>query len=222
MAFVWKVEELKLRTEVENKKNHGNWNGIFDVEKTLNRDDKIAIVNEYTKGNFTRFLEAIDKFEKDKDNLKKDYYGSIKTVSLISWIKRNGYADIFDIKYTYGESYILGIRRKITNINHQAYYYGDTYDDIVDEAFHRVLGFYLKEETNYFKTHDTYTIKVKTVLNHPFTNAVIDYGWSSTEIFITDKDGNRRNLTVADMDKLLAAADKIRNYANSVKKEFVF
>lgn len=222
MAFVWKVEDLKLRTEVENKKNYWNWDGIFDAERTLSREDKIAVVNEYTKGGFARFLEAVNKFEKDRDNLKKDYYGNIKTVSLIGWIKRNGYADIFDTKYTYGETYILGIRRKITNINHLAYYYGDMYTDIVDEAFHRVLGLYLVEETNYFKTHDDYTIKVKTVLNHPFTGAVIDYGWSSTEIFITDNDGNRRNLTVADMDKLLAAADKIRDYANNIKKEFVF
>ena len=219
MAYVWNVENYKLMNERDNAGKF--WKGIFNDTYTTNRDDMVKFVDKYCEGKLTRILMASEKFNTEKEKLPKDSYGDVKTVSLIAWIKRNNFNDIIDTTYHYGEFYLFGMKRKFWEINEKRFY--DHFDNIIDEAFNRTLTFLLTEERDYFANNDPYAIKFKEVKNNPFTGYVVDYGYSSDgKMWVTNKDGSKKYLGVEEFDKILEAANKIKTYADKIKKEFKF
>lgn len=154
--FEWKVEDMKLLNQ-----KGGLYYGkekIYNCEHEVSREDKIAFVDSLQDGNLTYLLGLIEKFNDEKMGLPKDNWGGIKTVSLKAWIKRNDTKTrwgIIDRDYQYGKYRMLGTGRYITSNQSGAY---DTYEDLVDEMFHRQLRECEKKERKYFLEHDEYSI----------------------------------------------------------------
>ena len=154
--FEWKVEDMVLLNQ-----KGGLFLGkekIYDCESKVSRKDKIAFVDSFQEGKLSYLLELIEKFNVDKDTMPKDQWGNVKTVSLKAWIKKNDTKygrPIVDNDYRYGRYFVLGMGRYITYEGKGSY---DTYEDLVDELFHRQLKICEQEEQNFFLEHDEYSI----------------------------------------------------------------
>lgn len=154
--FEWKVEDMVLLNQ-----KGGVFLGkekIYDCEHKVSREDKIAFVDSFQEGKLSYLLELIEKFNADKETMPKDQWDNIKTVSLKAWIKKNDTKygrPIVDNDYRYGRYYILGMERFITYEGKGSY---DTYEDLVDELFHRQLKKCEEQERSYFLEHDEYSI----------------------------------------------------------------
>lgn len=218
MAYTWNVEDYKLMKERDNKAIRWKNEVIFDDVFRYSEAEKIAFVDSMTNGKLTKIINAINAYTKDSDVIKKDDWGYPKKNSLNAWIKRNKFDDVVDTNYSSGEFTIFGMRRTLWNANEKSPY--DNLANLINEAFNRTLHYLANEETKHFNDNDLYVIKFRAVRNHPYTGAVVDYGYSSDgRIWVGDED-NRRYLTIEDMDKILEAADNIKAYAEKVKSEF--
>ena len=221
MTYKWNVEDYKLMEERKNKTIRWQNEVVFDDVYRYSKEDKITFVDSMTDGKLTRIIEAVKAYVNDADTIKKDNWGYPKANSLNAWIKRNKFDDVIDTNYTPGQFRIFGMERKLWSAYEKFSY--DNLTDLVDEAFNRTLHYLADEEKKHYKDNDPHVIKFRAVMEHPFTGAVVDYGYSSSgEIFVTDENGNKRNLTIEDMDKLLEAADKIKEYAEKVRSKFEF
>ena len=85
--FTWNVEDMALLNQkggvILGKEK------IYDCEHKILRDDKIAFVDSMQDGVLSYLLFLIEKFNEDKENMPKDSWGHVKTVSLKAWIKKN-------------------------------------------------------------------------------------------------------------------------------------
>lgn len=151
MAFTWKVEELALKKDRE-KNSHSD---IFSIENKLSRDDKISFIDSQTGGQMSELLRLYDKFQVEKDTIKKDIDGFYKANSLKAWYNRNVGEDFRWSEYDFGFYGIFG-ERTIYNLMQKHGY--DVYEDIVDEAFNNLLCQLYQKELDYFNTHDEYQI----------------------------------------------------------------
>lgn len=215
--FKWKIEDLVLynQAEVPRKKEK-----IYDCESKVSREDKITFIDSLNDGKMTYILSLLDKFDKDKESLPKDNYGYVKTVSLKAWINRNDTKyeqKIIDNWYNYGKLYFMGCERYITSYNRKNSY--DTYNDIVDEIFHRQLKECEKEERKYFLEHDEYSILKEEFRNKKYvtTFGVNIADWSDGRLCIIDGDDgkNEREITIDELKELL---DKYRQLDKLVEK----
>ena len=77
----YKIEELKLMKE--------NGRNGFVVESRLSLEEKLEFLDVHTEGKASKLYNVLLKFKKDKESLKKDSWGYVKTVSLIAWIRKN-------------------------------------------------------------------------------------------------------------------------------------
>ena len=209
--FEWKVEDMKLLNQ-----RGGMFFGkekIYDCEHKVSREDKIYFVDSMQNGALSYLLKLIEKFNNDKANLPKDSWGNVKTVSLKAWIKRNDtkYSrHIIDDIYNYGKYRLLGMSRYITNDFKGAY---DTYEDLVDEAFHRQLNECKKKEHKYFLEHDEYSILKRKFRdkNHctTFGVRICDCSDGKMYVYDTDNDDNRREITIDELKELLAKYEQL-------------
>lgn len=211
--YTWNVEEMKLMNE-----NDGLFIGktkIFGCEQRTSREDKIAFVDSLTDGRLSHLLSLIEKFNKDKETLPKDDWGSVKTVSLKAWIKRNDTKyerPVIDDWFHYGKYHILGCERYIQNGNSRGSY--DTYDDLVDECFHRQLLECRDEEKKYFSEHDEYSILKKKFRNKNYiTTFGVNIGdWSDGRLVVYDgeyPDRKEREITMDELKDLLSKYEQL-------------
>ena len=159
----------------------------------------------------------LEKFEEDKDSLSKQTsaFGnvSVKTVSLKAWIKRNDtkYSrPVIDDWYRYGTFNILGCERNI-QINLKGTY--DTYEDLVDEVFHRQLKKCELEEKKYFLEHDEYSIlkrKFKDYSNAYSTTFGAHITTSSDEnVYVGENFESKREITIDELKDLLTKYEQL-------------
>lgn len=220
--FNWKVEEMALLNEkggvcIGKEK-------IYACESSVSKEDKIAFVDSMQDGKLSYILALIDKFNEDKATLPKDRWGSVKTVSLKAWIRRNDTKydrPIIDDVYNYGKYYLLGTGRYITDSDKEAYAYKGTYDtyaDVVDELFHRQLKECKKKEHQYFLEHDEYSILKEKFRNKNYhtTFGVHIAQCSDGKIYVYEKsdsdgfyDSNKREITAEELKYLLARYDEL-------------
>lgn len=154
--FEWKVEDMVLLNQKDGK--FLGKEKIYDCESRVSREDKIAFVDSFQEGKLSYILALTEKFNEERETMPKDQFGHVKTVSLKSWIKRNDTKynrPILDDHYKHGEYFLLGSYRNIKYNNKGSW---DTYDDFVDEMFHRQLKKCEEEENVYFHNHDEYSI----------------------------------------------------------------
>lgn len=204
--FIWNVEDMKLLNQkggiIINKEK------IYDCENETSREDKIEFVDKMQDGKLSYILKLAEKFENDKENMPKDSWDDIKTVSLKAWIKRNDNRNLIDIIYGYGDiSFLTG--RNIKRVNQKGAY--DTYDDYVDEVFHRQLKKCEQMEHEYFLEHDEYSILKQKFKNRKYntTFGVHISIWSSGRICVCDENGNSRDITIDELKYLLSKYDEL-------------
>lgn len=216
----WKVEELKLYNQ-----KGGLFIGkekIYDCESKVTREEKIAFIDNLIDGKLSYLLDLIDKFNKDKENLPKDNWGEVKTVSLKAWINRNDKRyerKIIDNTYTIGEYRLLGCKRNI-NSDYKGTY--DTYDDLIDELFHRQLEECERVEKKWFLEHDEYSILKEKFRNKKYntTFGVNISTWGSGRICICDeKSENERDITLNELKELLAKYEELDKLVEKMTSE---
>lgn len=219
--FEWKVEDMVLMNQeggiIINKEK------IYDCENEVSREDKIAFVDSMTDGKLSYILGLIEKFEQDKESLPKDGWGNVKTVSLKAWIKRNDtkYSrPVIDDWYKYGKYTILRCDRHIETNRKGTY---DTYEDLVDECFHRQLKKCQQEEINYFHEHDEYSILKKKFRERGYdtTFGVHIADWSDGRMTVRDEsdDSKERDITIDELKELLSKYEQLDALVEKLTKE---
>lgn len=221
--FEWKIEDMVLMNE-DSKYEVGR-KQFYKVESKVLREDKIAFVDKFQDEKLSYILSLIEKFNKDKEDLPKDKWGCVKTVSLKAWIKRNDTKynrPIIDNNYDYGRFVILSCKRNINGAWDKAARY-DYYDDLVDELFHRQLEECERKEYAYFLTHDEYSI-LKAKLKEKIDIYGITFGvhilWDSNgKILISDDNGNNRDITIDELKYMLSKYKELDNLVEKITKE---
>ena len=222
--FNWKVEEMALMNErkglIVGKEK------VYSCESQISREDKIAFVDSMQDGKLSYILALIDKFNEDKAALPKDKWGDVKTVSLIAWVKRNDTKydrPIVDIMYNYGRYYLLGMKRNVTHHYRGDY---DTYDDLVDEAFHRQLKECKHMEEKYFHEHDEYSVLKERFRNKRYntTFGVHIATCSDGSIYVYENsdsfyDSEKREITIDELKYLLAKYDELDQLVAKITAE---
>lgn len=232
MQYKWNVEDMQLMNEKCNV--FIGIEKIYDDENKLSREEKIEFLDKMNDDKISYMLKLADKFQEDKDKLSKDKYGYCKDASLRAWLKKNDYRDIVDTSKTFigsitlvdYDSFGYG-RRNIQNINLKAT--RDSYEDFVDELFHRQLKECEKQEKQYFNKyyyykheHDEYRILSKKVSDYMYKYD-ISFGkeiWHSGDrLFFKDNQSClERDLTLDELKVLEAAFEKIKDTMDEIKK----
>ena len=220
--FEWKPEDGRLMKEQMsfNKKTY-----LF--EDDVSREDKIQFLDSLND-KFSTALELFDKFSKEKADMPKDNFGNVKTVSLKAWLKRNDQHHIFDAEYRYGKLRGLsGINMPERYIESNAKSGYDFYDDIVDETFRRTLqNTCLREEKEYFRSHDEYQMLVDKVQRglsdgdfHTFGIPIV-YGTDGIHIS-DEKHENYRRATLEELKVLVDKNEQVKEFIEMLTKEGV-
>ena len=218
--FKWDVKEMALLKEF--KENNGKARDyIFKCESELSREEKIDFVDERHDGKLSYILGLVDKFNAEKDDLPKDSYGNIKTVSLKAWITKYGKSDYRRMIDDYGKVYFVNCDRWIAHNMDKTYY--DTHEDYVDEIFHRVLYILKDEEKKYFEQHDEYEIlksKFRNDRNFSTTFGVHISICSDDNIYVYNKENNdKRPITIDELKLFLAMDEKLKAYEQELCKQ---
>lgn len=219
--FEWKVEDMKLLNQ-----KGGVFIGkekIYDCESKVSREDKIAFVDSKQRGILSYLLSLIEMFNNDKMNMPKDNWGQVKTTSLKAWIKRNDTKynrPIIDDSFHYGRYYILGMQRWITSNDKQHY---DTYEDLVDELFHRQLKACEKEEHKYFLEHDEYSILKQKFRDKNFSTTfgvkIADCSDGKLYVYGNDSYDDRREITIEELKDLLSKYEQLEALVEKLTAE---
>lgn len=163
------------------KKKHGgtiiNSNFIYKMENEFSTEEKIKFIDENYelrghKDACTYMLNLINKYLVEKDNLPKDTYGYVKTVSLKAWLKKNDPWKVVDDHYHYGSYYFakreysnFGTLTPIPAWTSNTPYYNQE-GKIVDLWFHDVLEILYYEEMKYFNDHDPLILKIRKIVDY--------------------------------------------------------
>ena len=201
-----------------------NGKKIYDCENKVSREDKIEFLDKMNDGIFSYYLQLAEKYEKEKDDMPKDKWGNVKTVSLKAWIKRNDTRSSIDDNYRYGSlRKSVGRGRYIQNINQKGGY--DVYEDFVDQMFHRQLSECEAMEKNYFKEHDEYSIlksdlRVYVDKRGNIFNVIMCFD-SDGDIYIYEEGNhnNKREITIDEIKLLLEKYDELEQYIDKLRSE---
>lgn len=219
--FEWKVEDMILLND-----DGGLFLGkekIYSCESTTSKEDKIAFVDSMNDGKLSYILKLVEKFNKDKADLSKDRYGSVKTVSLKAWIKRNDDRKILDDDYHYGNIRFI-VRRNIANFNSKGGF--DVFNEYIDEAFHQQLKKCEQQERQYFLEHDEYSILKEKFRNRGYgtTFGVNIAMCSDGEIYVYENkdnfyESNSRPITIDELKELLSKYEQLDTLVEKLTKE---
>jgi len=218
--FEWKMEDMKLYNESKEKGGTEFCQEIiYECENKVSRKDKIAFVDKMQDGKLSYLLELTSKFINNKEDLTKDKYGKIRTVSLKAWIKKSDIRNVLDNKFNYGGYYLLGTSRNITSKFKGRY---DTYDDLVDEMFHRQLQQCELDEKKYFLQNDRYSV-LKNKLDYKIDRYHTTLGvniipGNNGEIYIYGED-KKREITIEEIQILLDKYDRLEKFIKVLKSE---
>lgn len=162
--FRWNKEELRFKNI--KAEPFGTLRKAFeDFASSVSYQDKFEFLDMGHDYKLTEIKRIVDLYRASRDELKYDSYGSVKTVSLKAWIKRNDPAHVFDIEYSVGhtkgfypEAYLqdLALVNDIKGV-------GDRFENWVNNLFIETCYKLRTEEINYFNSTDPYEV-AKTAL----------------------------------------------------------
>lgn len=210
--FIWNIEDGVFYKEKIDR-NLDKHRLPFSIEYEVSRETKIKFVDDQQDGKLSYILELAAKFEAEKADMPKDKWGYVKTVSLKAWIKRNDTRNLLDDDYHYGSIRFFNLSnysRYIYDINTRATY--DTFDDYVDEIFHRQLMECTKREREWYLAHDEYSILKKQFDDHHYTTFGARIAFCSNgEILVVseDDDEKKRPITLNELKELIAKNQQI-------------
>lgn len=216
--FEWNVEDMKLLNQkssmIIGKEK------IYNCEQDTTKEDKIAFVDKMQDNKLSYILALAEKFEKDKENMPIDNWGDVKTVSLKAWIKKNDERNLIDNSYQYGSIRFMG-GRSIQSINRKSEY--NTYENYIDEIFHRQLKECEDLEHKYFLEHDEYSILKQKFRDRKYhTTFGVNIGeCSDGSIFVYDANDSskRRNITIDELRYLLEKYEKLDKLVKKITEE---
>lgn len=216
--FEWNVEDMKLLNQkssmIIGKEK------IYNCEQDTTKEDKIAFVDKMQDNKLSYILALAEKFEKDKENMPIDNWGDVKTVSLKAWIKKNDERNLIDNSYQYGSIRFMG-GRSIQSINRKSEY--NTYENYIDEIFHRQLKECENLEHKYFLEHDEYSILKQKFRDRKYhTTFGVNIGeCSDGSIFVYDANDSskRRNITIDELRYLLEKYEKLDKLVKKITEE---
>lgn len=223
--FNWKVEEMLLnKTKKESNDVHGYLIISYPIEKELSIDEKLEILNEYTKGKLNYFIELNNKYIVDKENgtIKSDSWGYPKENSKKAWIRKHDTDFVFWNGKTKDNSWTQDcFHYDFFGYGKQLYFgYSIGYDN-VNSLFHDLCRYLEKKEIEYFKTHDEYEI-LKTRFREcgcPKFGVNIAC-WSSGDICIrNDIKDEQRPITIEELKILLEKYQELKEYEEKLKTE---
>ncbi len=147
----YNIKDLKLM-------NMARENGGFACESGMSNEDKIVFVDSFQDGALSYFIAIVEKFLAECDNLKKDAYGNIRTVSKQAWLRKNDTRGLIsrDVGTWWnncGAFQLLGVRANVFYPRH----------NFVDECFHAQLEQLLLEEQRYYNEHNDEQKVIKNV-----------------------------------------------------------
>lgn len=216
--FEWNVEDMKLLNQ-ESSVMIGK-EKIYNCESDVKREDKITFVDKMQDKKLSYILSLAEKFEKDKEDMPINNWGDVKTVSLKAWIKRNDKRNLIDNSYQYGSIRFMG-GRSIQCINRKGGY--DTYEDYIDEIFHRQLKECENLEYKYFLEHDEYSILKQKFRDKKYnTTFGVNIGFCSDgSIFVYDinNSSKRRDITIEELKYLLEKYEELDNLVRKITDE---
>lgn len=167
--FNWNVEEMKLM-------NMQVVDGVFDCEDKVSCEEKIAFIDSMQDGLMSYIVSVGEKFLAEKDTLKTDECGNIKTVSLKAWMNRNDKKDKFEEQGMYE---VLRLRANIKNYPNVHPIWSRDNKDIVDAVFNAQLQKCLEKEKYYFYENDADNQLAKMVCQK-MAKYGYDFGYSLT------------------------------------------
>lgn len=216
--FEWNVEDMKLLNQ-ESSVMIGK-EKIYNCESDVKREDKITFVDKMQDNKLSYILSLAEKFEKDKEDMPINNWGDVKTVSLKAWIKKNDKRNLIDNSYQYGSIRFMG-GRSIQCINRKGGY--DTYEDYIDEIFHRQLKECENLEYKYFLEHDEYSILKQKFRDKKYnTTFGVNIGFCSDgSIFVYDinNSSKRRDITIEELKYLLEKYEELDNLVRKITDE---
>lgn len=210
----WNVEDMKLMNDRGNKML-----GRYQLEVESTREEKIEFIDRMRNGIMTYVLELNKKFLEDKENLTKDKYGTVKTVSLKAWInKNNTRKDLhIDDSYKYGSFSMVGGFREFY-IQHDLQC---EECNIVDYTFRNLLMRCESEERKYFKEHDSYEI-LKTEYKESKISTFGVHLWECSDgrLFLRDEEtGMEREATEEELKELIDKNKQVQALIDKLTEE---
>lgn len=231
--FEWKIEDYALY-----KQKSSIYFGdekIYDCEHKVSREDKIAFIDLYTDGKMSYLLEMLEKYEEALPSFPCHPDGELKAPFVRQWIRDNdnkfekpilrlmdNYGTFY--KYLYGTFSILGVERCFTDsnlINHKGG--SDTYNDLVDEVFHRKLKELEVLEKRHFRAHDEYCILCDKFKKRRFkTTFGLKLDETADHIYVYRADGTYREITIGEVKELLDKYEQVEALIKKLSDETKF
>ena len=219
--FTWKVEDMVLMNE-ESFVYKGATR-IFNCELELSREEKIAFVDSMYNNNFLYLLDIIEKYKLESIDMPKTKNGCPRSSSLKTWLTKNDPKMLIDRDFEIGriKSFAFCSKRYIYDSQN------DYYNDLVDEFFHLQLLECLRQERNYFKEHDEYSIAIQKLIqcvNNYHTSFGVDLTVSSNgKAYITrinDKGFyQKRPITLKEAKLLLKKYDELDAFISRLSSD---
>lgn len=207
--FTWKVEDLALKKD---KEKQGKFFETFEAERQVGRQEKISFIDSQTGGQMSELLDLYAKFQREEHTIKKGVDGYYKENSLKAWYSRN-VRSVSWSEYDFG-FYGIFHNRKIYNLMRKGTW--DYYEDIVDEAFHRLLSDLYRKELEYFNTHDEYAVlSRKLIESRIFPLIGLEFWHGSDGIGGKKVNGKMVKYTLEELRYLNNACDKLEEKINA-------
>lgn len=157
--FRWNKEELRFKNI--KAEPFGTLRKAFeDFATSVSYQDKFEFLDMGHDYKLTEIKRIVDLYRASRDDLKYDSYGSVKTVSLKAWIKRNDTTHIFDIEYSVGRTkgfYPAAYLQDLALVN-DIKGVGDRFENWVNNLFVETCYKLRTEEINYFNATDPYEV----------------------------------------------------------------
>lgn len=221
---MYKVEEMKflnmnVREEcMQRRYNRRRVVKVFEIEDKLSVEEKIAFIDEVEDGIATYLLDLFDKWEKDYDELKKDSYGNVKTVSKKAWLKRNDTRKKINDSYNIGHYYLFGSEYNEMSVTcpYTNWGFSMLYSEkhIVNQWFHDLCNILYGKEKKYFQEIDPVSIKIKKVKEYADFLGILD-NKIINDIYYNGK----IDVTEEVLDSILDGYGKLETYYNMISKE---
>ena len=211
----WTPDKQVLTKETPNAFINHVWKYNRDHKYSITREltdgEKIDIIKQHDK-RFMPVLDLADKFQKEKDTIKKTSDGSFNLVSYRAWLKRN------DPKEIIASTHHLGKVFNYTTGLFGGYYIAtlgepQNRQEFINKVFNDLLSKLRGAEFEYFLDHDEYTVLKSQLQKCKHSFGVPLVYCSDLRILITDKNsGNERDITLEELKTLIAMNKQVDDF----------
>ena len=157
--FRWNKEELRFKNI--KAEPVGTLRKAFeDLATSVSYQDKFEFLDMGNDYKLSEIKRIVDLYRVSSNELKHDRYGSVKTVSLKAWIKRNDPTHVFDDAYSIGHTkgfYPDAFLQDLALVD-DIKGVGDRFENWVNKLFVETCFKLRTEEINYFKSTDPYEV----------------------------------------------------------------